>query len=229
METPHSKDTSRQDINSQTTKSESSLINLHLSTHRGRCHSLHREFQSSEQPLGHSVFSQSTSEPGPGAKLIKAGESPTIRPSRYAPKGQPPPCQLPAFNWVLTSLYFTVSIIPLSLLSPSPSPFLSPSPPFPLLPLPPTLFFFLVFQRVSTFSILRCEIHFDTGLEIEWNRQYAPICSSLSLLSPFFLTLSLSLPPYLSLSPSHFPLHLTLFFPSLDPCIKSPTSLSFVT
>lgn len=43
-------------------------------------------------------FHQSTSEPGPGAKLIKAGESPTIHPSRYAPKGQPPPCQLPAFN-----------------------------------------------------------------------------------------------------------------------------------
>lgn len=86
-------------------------------------------------------FSQSTSESGPGAKLIKAGESPTILPSRSAPKGQPPPCQIPAFNWVLTSLYFTVSIIPLSLLSPSPSPFLSPSPPFPLLLPPPTLFF----------------------------------------------------------------------------------------
>lgn len=92
-------------------------------------------------------------------------------------------------------------------------PFLSPSPPFSLLLPPPTLFFFFgggVFQRVSTFSILRCEIHFDTGLEIEWNRQYAPICSSLS--SP-----SLFSSPWLSLS--LFSLLLTMFFllQSMDP------------
>lgn len=157
-------------------------------------------------------FSQSTSESGPGAKLIKAGESPTILPSRSAPKGQPPPCQIPAFNWVLTSLYFTVSIIPLSLLSPSPSPFLSPSPPFPLLLPPPTLFFWGVFQRVSTFSILRCEIHFDTGLKIEWNRQYGPIC--------FSLTQSLFLSS---------PLHTMFLFsssPIFNPWIRTPTSLS---
>lgn len=36
-----------------------------------------------------------------------------------------------------------------------------------------------VFQRVSTFSILRCEIHFKSGLEIDQSQQYA-----LSLLSP---------------------------------------------
>lgn len=198
METPHSKDTSRRDINSQTTKSESSLINLHLSTHRGRCHSLHREFQSSEQPLGHSVFSQSTSEPGPGAKLIKAGESPTIRPSCYAPKGQPPPCQLPAFNWVLTSLYFTVSIIPLSLLSPSPSPFLSPSPPFPLLPLPPTLFFFGISESKHFLHIKM----WNSFWHWAGNRVEPAICPYL-FLSLFTLPLfsySLSLSPSLSLS-----------------------------
>lgn len=127
------------------------------------------------------IFSQSASELGPGAKLIKAKESPTICPSCHAPKGQPPPCQLPAFNWVLTSLYFTVSIIPISVLSSSPSPFLSPSPPFTAA----TTNTFFVFQRVSTFSILRCEIHFDSGLEMV----EPAICPYLFL--PVFLSLSL--------------------------------------
>lgn len=99
-DTLRSKDLSRRDINSQMTLLESSLINHHLSAHQGLCHSftLVAQLQSSGAATRSFTFSQSTIESGPGAKLIKAGESPTIRPSRYAPKGQPPPCQLPAFN-----------------------------------------------------------------------------------------------------------------------------------
>lgn len=171
------------------------------------------ELQPSEQPLGHSVLASQPVSQALGLSSLRQESPLTIHPSRHAPKGQPPPCQLPAFNWVLTSLYFTVSIIPLSLLSPSPSPFLEPISSLLFTAATTNTFFFFgggVFQRVSTFSILRCEIHFDTGLEIEWNRQYAPICSSLS--SP-----SLFSSPWLSLS--LFSLLLTMFFllQSMDP------------
>lgn len=169
----------------------------------------------SEEPLGHSLLASQPVSPALGLSSLRQ-ESPllSIPPAMHL-RASPLPCQLPVSNWVLTPLYFTVSIISLSLLSPLsiylPEPFSSL-----LFTAATTQHFFLevrgvgAFQGVSTFSILRCEIHFDTGLEIEWNWQYAPICPSL------FPTLSLPDPSLTHVFPPTNPwncsTHLTVFY-----------------
>lgn len=126
-------------------------------------------------------------------------------------KATPTLCQLALFNWVLTSLHFTLRIyIPLSLLSPFPSFFffLRLSPHFFTAATANPFFGGGVFQRVSTFSILRCEIHFKSGLEIDWSNM--PYLFSLPLFLPVFTSCScLSLFHY-------FTLFICLFFLSLD-------------
>lgn len=144
----------------------------------------------------------------------------------------PLPCTLPVV--CLPLIEFSLLFILLSALYPShcyppcPSTYSSPSPPSHTAATN-TFFLFLflrrVFQRVSIFSILRCEIHFDTGLEIEWSWQYAPICP---LSAPHTLPLSPS--PWASVM---FPLwlsmklrgHLTVFH---HPSCKIRVSLSWI-
>lgn len=178
------------------------------------------EIQPCEWPLGHSLLACQPVSPALGRSSLRH-ESPSLS----SPPAMHPPCRLPAFNWVLTPLYFTVSIISLSLLSSLSIYLLKPISSHTAATNTFFFFFFLrrVFQRVSIFSILRCEIHFDTGLEIEWSWQYAPICP----LSPPH-TLPLSPSPWAS---AMFPLwlsmklrgHLTVFH---HPSRKIRVSLS---
>lgn len=49
-------------------------------------------------PLSCGRVTVSASEPGPGVKLITAGESPPLRPSTAHLKANNPLCQLTAFN-----------------------------------------------------------------------------------------------------------------------------------
>lgn len=53
-------------------------------------------------------FKQSISYPDPGAKLIKAGGSPTIHPSHNVPKGLPSVSHLPASLFDSYTLYTLV-------------------------------------------------------------------------------------------------------------------------
>lgn len=70
------------------------------------------EIQPCEWPLGHSLLACQPLSPALGRSSLRQ-ESPSLS----SPPAMHPPCRLPAFNWVLTPLYFTVSIISLSLLS----------------------------------------------------------------------------------------------------------------
>lgn len=153
-----------------------SSINLHLSAHWCLGHPLHQCW-SRDSVIQSVLASQPVSRALRLSSLRQKSPLLSVPPAMHLRASPHPVNSLPLIEFSL--LFILLSALYLSLLSPFPSLFLSQSPPFSLLLLPPTLF--LVFQRVSTFSILRCEIHFDTGLEIEWNRQYAPICSSVSL------------------------------------------------
>lgn len=170
------------------------------------------ELQSSEQTFGHTVLASQPVSRALGLSSLRQ-ESPLLSspPALHLRASPLPVKSLPLIEFSL--LFILLSALFLSHCYP-------PLHPLSWAHLLPFLYcyrhqhsFFLgVFQRVSTFSILRCEIHFDTGLKIEWNRQYGPIC--------FSLTQSLFLSS---------PLHTMFLFsssPIFNPWIRTPTSLS---
>lgn len=132
-------------------------------------------------PLSSGGVTVSASEPGPGVKLITAGEYPPVRPSTMYL--QNPLCQLAASRSHIF-LFYPQNCTPLTVIPFSVPLFFSR---------PSSLFFtaasansfFLgageLFQRVSTFSILRCKIR--TG-----NRLKPAICSIYSLSLSTFLS-----------------------------------------
>lgn len=144
----------------------------------------------------------------PGLSSLRQ-ESPRLAvPPTMHLRPPPHPCQRPAFNWVLTSLYFTVSIISLSLVPSLCNLFLEPFPSRPFTAATTNTFFFLGILKSKHFLHIKMWNSFWHWAE---NRVAAAVCpylffsvfssSSLSLYSVHGSTLL----PHFPKSPRHYP------------------------